>query len=167
MSMLNEENRQFCSYHPQVESYLRCKRCNKNICPKCAIPTPTGYICKDCEKEQQKKFDSALISDYIIAVPIAFLLSLVGSFIVNFLGFFVIIFSPLAGAIISEILRHFVKNRRSSKLTILISLSVALGTLPLLAVYLLNGFWMPSIYQGIYLILCTTTVAQRLKGILI
>ena len=167
MSNLNEDNRQYCTYHPQVETYLKCKRCNKNICPKCAIPTPTGYLCKDCEKEQQKKFDTALTTDYIIATPTALLLSLLGSFIVNFLGFFVIIFSPLVGVIISEVLRHFIKNRRSSKLTKLIAFSIVLGALPSLIFYLLYGLWMSSIYQGIYLFLCTTTVVQRLKGILI
>ena len=37
-----------CSYHPNVETRLRCSRCGKPICPQCAVRTPVGLRCPDC-----------------------------------------------------------------------------------------------------------------------
>lgn len=37
-----------CSYHPDVETMLRCSRCGKPICPRCGIRTPVGMRCPDC-----------------------------------------------------------------------------------------------------------------------
>ena len=35
----------YCANHPTVETTLRCNKCGKPICAKCAIRTPTGYRC--------------------------------------------------------------------------------------------------------------------------
>jgi hypothetical protein len=37
-----------CTYHPEVMTGLRCTRCGKPICPKCAVRTPVGLRCPDC-----------------------------------------------------------------------------------------------------------------------
>ncbi|MCC6313811.1 MAG: hypothetical protein IT337_07335 [Thermomicrobiales bacterium] len=37
-----------CSYHPNVETLLRCSRCGKPICPQCGVRTPVGLRCPDC-----------------------------------------------------------------------------------------------------------------------
>ncbi len=37
-----------CSYHPAVMTGLRCNRCGKPICPRCAVRTPVGMRCPDC-----------------------------------------------------------------------------------------------------------------------
>lgn len=37
-----------CSYHPSVMTGLRCSRCGKPICPRCAVRTPVGMRCPDC-----------------------------------------------------------------------------------------------------------------------
>ncbi|MDQ4045653.1 MAG: B-box zinc finger protein [Chloroflexota bacterium] len=37
-----------CSYHPDVMTGLRCSRCGKPICPKCAVRTPVGLRCPEC-----------------------------------------------------------------------------------------------------------------------
>jgi hypothetical protein len=37
-----------CSYHPDVETNLRCGKCDKPICPKCMVQTPVGARCPDC-----------------------------------------------------------------------------------------------------------------------
>ena len=37
-----------CSYHPDVMTRLRCSRCEKPICPKCAVRTPVGLRCPEC-----------------------------------------------------------------------------------------------------------------------
>lgn len=37
-----------CATHPQTETYVKCSRCEKAICPACMISTPVGYRCRDC-----------------------------------------------------------------------------------------------------------------------
>jgi hypothetical protein len=37
-----------CAEHPNTETRLRCSRCGKPICPRCAVRTPVGMRCPDC-----------------------------------------------------------------------------------------------------------------------
>jgi phage FluMu protein Com len=37
-----------CSYHPNVLTRLRCSKCGKPICPRCAVETPVGFRCPEC-----------------------------------------------------------------------------------------------------------------------
>jgi hypothetical protein len=38
----------YCATHPNVETELRCGRCEKPICAKCLVHTPVGARCPDC-----------------------------------------------------------------------------------------------------------------------
>jgi hypothetical protein len=38
----------YCARHPEVETYLRCGRCNTPICPRCLVQTPVGARCPTC-----------------------------------------------------------------------------------------------------------------------
>ncbi len=46
--LLTAEGATRCSYHPGVETRLRCSRCGKPICPRCGVRTPVGLRCPDC-----------------------------------------------------------------------------------------------------------------------
>lgn len=37
-----------CETHPDVESELRCNKCDKVICPRCMVQTPVGARCREC-----------------------------------------------------------------------------------------------------------------------
>lgn len=39
-----------CPRNPEVETALRCSRCEAPICPKCLIQTPVGARCRDCAR---------------------------------------------------------------------------------------------------------------------
>jgi len=39
-----------CAHHPDVETNLRCGKCDTPICPKCMVQTPVGARCPDCAK---------------------------------------------------------------------------------------------------------------------
>ncbi|MPZ24776.1 MAG: hypothetical protein GEU28_14900 [Dehalococcoidia bacterium] len=41
----------YCAVHPDVETALRCSRCEKPICPRCLVQTPVGARCSDCGRE--------------------------------------------------------------------------------------------------------------------
>lgn len=39
-----------CARDPEVQTALRCSRCDTPICPKCMVQTPVGARCKDCAR---------------------------------------------------------------------------------------------------------------------
>ena len=39
-----------CALHPDVETNLRCGKCEKPICPRCMVQTPVGARCKECAR---------------------------------------------------------------------------------------------------------------------
>ena len=40
-----------CYRHPNRETYIRCNRCQRGICPDCMRSAPVGHQCVDCVKE--------------------------------------------------------------------------------------------------------------------
>ena len=170
--MTTELNVTYCENHPHVESTLRCNRCDKPICAKCAVLTETGYRCKECVRSHQKTFDTATWIDYLLAVAIALILTYIGSLIVSRIGFFTIFLAPIAGIIIAEAIRRAIRRRRSKRLFQVTAVATAIGgLLPMLSVLALTGLSIGLgslfffIWPLIYTVLVTSTVYYRLAGI--
>ena len=95
----------YCANHPQTPTSLRCNKCGKPICARCAVRTPVGYRCKDCVRGQQQLFETALWYDYVVAAIIAAPLAAIAGFLVMSLGFFVFFLSPVVGGAVAELVR--------------------------------------------------------------
>jgi hypothetical protein len=168
-----------CANHPNRETSLRCNRCEKPICPQCAVLTPTGYRCKECVKGQQQIFNTAEWIDYPIAFIVAAVLSGIGSIFIGYVGFFVILLAPVVGVVIAEAVRLATRRHRSRSLymtalvgTILGGCGQILFTVYINAVGLLVGgvsamFGSTIIiaYYVIYLVLVGSSMYYRLSGI--
>lgn len=110
----------YCANHPDTETLLRCNKCGKPICLKCAVLTEVGYRCKECIREQQNVFYNAMTRDNWIAFAVAAIITLVAWPIVAFLfsitGIFGWIIAALigsgAGAALAQIIRNSVGRRR-------------------------------------------------------
>ncbi len=152
-----------CYRHPQTETGLRCNRCNKPICPKCAVRIPVGFRCPDCIRQQEDKYYSGRNLDYVIAVVIALPLSLIGAalftFVLGGLGFWAIIIGviavPVVAGFIAEAVRWGVGRRRSRYLRHIVAGCLILATVPFL-------FW-GFIGPGMFMFLGVTTVLARLR----
>lgn len=172
---MSDENTLVCANHPQTPTSLRCNRCEKPICTRCAVLTPTGYRCKECVRGQQKIFDTANWYDYPLAVLAAAGLSFIGSQIVPRLGFFALFLAPIAGVIIAEAVRALVRRRRSRQLFTVAAAAAAIGSLPSLISLLVIalaalsqgglGILLSLIWNLLYTVIVTTTVYTRLSGI--
>ena len=161
-----------CYVHPSRETSLRCKRCDRYICTSCAVSTPTGYICKECMRERQKSFETALWYDFLSGFIIAGLISGVASFLVTligaigFIGFLLVFLgSSAAGGVIAEAIRAVTRRRRSRALFMTVSAGVIFGALPMLLLQLFSGNVFGIIFQAIYLVIAVPLVYARLSGI--
>lgn len=155
----------YCANHPQTPTTLHCNRCEKPICPKCAVQTPTGYRCRECVRGQQKVFDTAAGSDYIILFVVIGLLSFLGSLLAYRLSWFVIFLAPLWGGVMAEAGRFAVRKRRAKRLFQLAAAAAVLGSLPMMLILLFSLSFYAILWEGVYLILMTSTVYYRLSGI--
>ena len=154
----------YCANHPDTETMLRCNRCEKPICGKCAVLTDTGYRCRECIRGQQKVFETAEWVDYPIAFVVAGVLSFIGGLIAPRLSFFVILLAPIAGTIVAEAVRFAIRRRRANNLYLTAAAGALVGSLPgligqILALNLLGILW-----YGIYSAVVTSTAYYRLRG---
>ncbi|MCY3946032.1 MAG: hypothetical protein OXF44_07085 [Anaerolineaceae bacterium] len=91
----------FCARHPERETGLRCNRCDRYMCPACAVQTPVGYRCRECVREQEDRFFSGTSGDYVLV----FATSAVGAGLAQLLAgllptiFLILLAIPLGGAI--------------------------------------------------------------------
>ncbi|NOY99063.1 MAG: hypothetical protein GXP40_07660 [Chloroflexi bacterium] len=163
----------YCANHPTRETMLRCNRCEKPICPSCAVHTPTGYRCRECVREQQRLFDTAAWYDYLVGIGTTTLLSLVTSGIIVFVSFFAGFFmwfisvgiAAGAGVLIAKIALKALRGRRSKALFYTTAAGVILGVVPAAIFLILVGDWFSLIWQGIYVLMATPTVLYRISGI--
>jgi hypothetical protein len=162
----------YCANHPGVETLLRCNKCGKPICARCAVLTPTGYRCKECVQGQQKIFNTAGWADYLlgglVACILGFLASLLASLVsgLSFIGWILVaIGAPSAGMLIAEAVRRVTHRHRSRSLFITVVAAMVAGALPIILYRVIRLDFFGLIFQGIYLFLATPVVYTRLSGI--
>jgi hypothetical protein len=128
-----------CVNHPDVETYLRCNKCDQPICPKCAVQTAVGYRCRNCIKVQQKIFYADFRPIYYIVVALVALpLSLVAGILIPTVGWFIFFLSPAAGVGIAEVSRLAIRRRRGRYTWVVVCACIILGGLPMILLQLLG-----------------------------
>jgi hypothetical protein len=162
----------YCANHPGTETTLRCNRCEKPICSKCAVLTPTGYRCRECVRGQQKLFETAQWYDYPLVFFIAAALSFLGGWLATKIGFFTIFLAPAAGFVIAEAVRLATRRRRAKRLFQFAAIAAVVGALPFVIMQLLGLVFGTSLYSllgllwlGLYLVTVPSTIYARLGGI--
>jgi hypothetical protein len=182
--MIEETTALTCYVHPDRETSLRCKICERPICASCAVRTPTGYSCKECVRSHQKKFETAVWYDYVIGFVLTAILSAIAAFVVTlisgfFFGLIVLFVAPAAGTLIARILLN-VLRRRSRALFVTISVGMVVGAIPAIVseitslilfmnFYGMEGFslWslLPVIWIIVYLFITVPVVYSQFSGI--
>ena len=96
-------------------------------------------------------------------------------------GIFVIVLGPLAGAVMGNIARRFVKNRRSNMLNVTFAVGIVAGVIPMLLVLGLGTFFImlsgggnvmsniftlgPLLWQFAYLVTAVPSAYSQFSGI--
>jgi hypothetical protein len=150
-----DDGKMYCAVHPNVETNLRCNRCGRPMCTKCAVQTPVGYRCKQCVRQQQDTFFNAQTLDYMIAGGVSLVISFLAAFFLSRIGWFFIAFfiSPAAGGLIGTVVLRLTGKRRGRYTGLVVSVCVVLGALPFLLVN--------PLAIGIYLFMATGTAAAQ------
>lgn len=119
-----------CPRHPQIETNLRCGKCDQLICPKCTVQTPVGARCPDCAKLTRLPTFQVSAIDYLkamgIGLGLAIILGLGWGMAVPILRGFSYLLALLAGYIIGELISRGVKKKRGVGLQIIAGVSVGL-----------------------------------------
>ncbi|MEX1019772.1 MAG: hypothetical protein WDZ49_08940 [Litorilinea sp.] len=110
----------YCVNHPTVETLLRCNRCGRPICLKCAELTDVGYRCKECIRGVQDKYFTASTGDNFIAFGVALAVTAVIAPIlgillgmVRFFGWIIaLMLGGVAGGTLVQIVRAAIRKRR-------------------------------------------------------
>jgi hypothetical protein len=173
----------YCANHPETETLLRCNRCNKPICLKCAVQTSVGYRCKECIRNVQSGYFNIENKDYPIALFVSMAVTavtapiaggLIGRF--GFFGFLLAFFlGSGAGGILAQIIRAAVGRRRGRFLRHFALGGIVLGVLfGMLLTGLLLGGGLAGVIIGflaiftnlpllIFLVLASATAYQLLR----
>jgi MFS family permease len=171
---MSDDQVTYCTYHPNVETRLRCSKCGNPICPRCAVQTPVGFRCPDCVRVQQAVFYTATPLDYVIATVVGLVISTIAAFIMGRLGIFLaIILGPVAGGAIAEVVRWAIRRRRGRWMWLVVSGCIVAGALvATFYPFLLFLFtpqplaYLPALFQLdliIYVALAVGTAYARLR----
>src|SRR5262249_1892877 len=124
------DTRTFCAIHTNIESTLRCNKCGRYMCAKCAVRTPVGYRCKQCVHQQQDIYFSATQVDYVIGFVISAVISVPVTYFVPRLGLFLIIIAGLPiGGFLGEIVHRAVGRRRGRYMWAAVAAGIVVGGL--------------------------------------
>ena len=133
ISPASEDEVLYCTVHPTVATSLRCNKCGRPMCTRCAVRTPVGYRCKECVRGQQDVYFKAGQRDYVIAAAVSVVLSLIASFLVPMLGlFFTIILAPVAGSVIAQAVHRATGRRRGRYTGYVVLGGLIVGMLPVI-----------------------------------
>lgn len=160
----------FCYRHPNRETGLRCIQCNRPICSQCAHGTPVGFLCPDDRKARRPRNYQVepghIIAGAILALVIGAVTSVIVPFIAGIVPFFGFFLGLLAGPLVAELTirvsDRVTRLKRGREMQIAVGSGIALGTLPMLILFILN----PSIFTLIlllYMILAISTAVARLR----
>ena len=114
-----EEAVTHCSAHPDVETELRCSRCDKPICPRCLVQTPVGARCRECANLRRppmyqippayyiRGFGAALLAGGAAGLAWGVLLPSL-----RFLGFFAFFLAMGLGYLMAEVVGRATNRKR-------------------------------------------------------
>ncbi len=97
-----DDGRLFCYRHPDRETWVRCGRCDRPICPRCAMQGPVGFRCRDCGKPAFDPLTSFTPTQVIGGLAVALGAGILVALLAPRIGFFSIIISYFAGGLIVQ-----------------------------------------------------------------
>ncbi|MFC1914278.1 B-box zinc finger protein [Chloroflexota bacterium] len=124
-----------CAIHSDVETNLRCGKCDKPICPRCMVQTPVGARCRDCARLYTLPTYRVSATHYLRATGAASGMAIICGFIwgiiAGFIPFFYLnlLIASGVGYAIGEVTSLSVNRKRGRMLATIAGIAVALSYL--------------------------------------
>lgn len=156
-----------CTYHPKVETELRCSKCGKPICPRCMVQTPVGARCPDCARVQRAPTYQVSSRHYLIAAGVglgaALLLGLGWSMVTLFIRFAYLNLVVAAGVgwVSGELISRSVNRKRSVALAVIAA--AAVGISYLIGIFLPWGWQVFHLFDLLALALGVYVAVTRIR----
>jgi hypothetical protein len=122
-----------CATHPDVETYLRCGKCDKPICPKCLVHTPVGARCRDCARISSLPTFQVSNKQMLISIGVGLVIAVAYGFVWGLLSYFMnfIILNLLLGAgagyCIGEGMSRVINRKRGTRLAVIAGIMVVIS----------------------------------------
>lgn len=149
-----------CAQHPNVETYLRCGRCDTPICPRCLIQTPVGAKCRGCAGVRPHPVYQVGRVHLLRGVAAGLGVGLLAGIAVNFTLFAAWITVPLLGFAVGEVVSRAANRKRGISLALAAAaitlVSLAVGTI--LYLVLRSPFVLPA---GVYAAIMVGSLVGR------
>jgi hypothetical protein len=122
-----------CATHADVETTLRCGKCEKPICPRCLVMTPVGARCKECAAARKLPTFQLSGLNYLVAGLVALGMGLGVGLVWGLIEWllpsylFSILLAAGAGWLIAEVIGRAVNRKRGTWLGIIGGLTVLLA----------------------------------------
>ena len=126
-----------CEAHPDIETNLRCGKCDKPICPRCMVETPVGARCPECARlrklptfEVGTKYLLKAIGSGLAAAAVS---GVIWGVVNDFIGLFYLnlVLAAGAGYVIGEVISITTNRKQGTRL-------IATAALAVIASYLVS-----------------------------
>jgi hypothetical protein len=108
----SDDEQLYCYRHPQTETGLRCGRCDKPICVKCAVFGPVGARCRDCGRIANDPLTSFTPRQLVLGLLVSLLAGAAAGFISGYIGYFSIIIGYFAGRFVADAVTRVIGYKR-------------------------------------------------------
>jgi hypothetical protein len=123
-----------CAADPSVETYLRCGRCERPICPRCLIQTPVGSRCRDCAQLRKLPMFQVGAIDYLRAVGGGLAGGIAGGLVIiliqgqfRFFGILSVMFLAALGYGVGTAVAKSTRRKQGTGLGVIAALAVPTG----------------------------------------
>jgi hypothetical protein len=147
----------YCAHHKNVQTRLRCGRCEAPICPKCTTFGPTGARCKECVSNRTSHIYQVSPLHHLLAFAISLGTTLVGVFLMSAIPFFALLYALVAGNLTAKAVVKATHGKRGTSLAVVATAGVVAGLLPAIAISA-GSIFAGSLFVPLLLLYGTLTV---------
>lgn len=127
---MTESQTLYCANHPNRETMLRCSKCEKPICLKCAVQTPVGLRCRECALLKKVPTYDVSASYFALALLAGLGAGIVGGVLLFvFAGGFSLWLSPFFGYAVGEAVSRAANRKRGPRLQLATFISIVAGAI--------------------------------------
>ena len=120
-----------CAKH-DVETFLRCGKCDKPICPDCLVVSPAGTRCRECASQKTSPLFQVPVDRLALGITVGLTVATLGGFVLasaSGFGFLLLWAGLFYGGLVGEAVLRTVYRKRGAKVEIASGLCTLAGAL--------------------------------------